>query len=73
MQNRQKTNKKSSKGLDHKKKNRLVYKCTHRNKLGHLESLCVDKLKRSKGNNLRPYGKTSAPRPKKIWVPKVKF
>lgn len=40
--------------------------------LDHLESFCFDKLKRSKGSNLRPSRTTKALRPKKTWVPKVK-
>lgn len=58
--------------LNHKKNNRLVYKCTHCKRVDHLEPFCFENLKRSKGNVPRPHGKTNAPGPKKILVPKVK-
>lgn len=48
-----KKDKKSRNNIDHKGKKRLVYKCTHCKRLGHLEPFCFDKLKRCKGNNLR--------------------
>lgn len=38
-----------NKGLNHKKYNCPVYKCTHCKKFGHLEPFYFDKLKMSKG------------------------
>lgn len=61
----------SSKCLNNKK-NCPFYKCFNYNKLGHLETFYFDKLKRSKGNNLRLFGKTNTCGPKKILVPNLK-
>lgn len=60
-----------SKDIDHKKKKLPIYKCTHCKRVGHLEPFCFNKLKISKGNNLRS-SVTNSPRPKKMWGPKMK-
>lgn len=58
-----------SKGSNQKKKNRLVYKCTHCKRFSNLEPFCFENFKSIKDNNLRPSGKTNAPGLKKIWLP----
>lgn len=68
-----KPNRTPSKGLNKKKKmNCRVYKCSRCKKLGHFEPFYFDTFKSYEGKNLKPSGKTNAPEPKKIWVPKVK-
>lgn len=52
-----KSDRKPSKRLDHKKKNCLVYKCTHCKRVIHLKPFCFDKLKGSKGNIPRSHEK----------------
>lgn len=59
------------KGIYQKKKNCLDYKYTHYKRVGNLELFYFDKLKGSKGKNLRSSG-TISPWPKKMCAPKVK-
>lgn len=62
-----KKNRKSSRGVGHKKKNRTIYKYTHCKIFDYLESFCLEIFYRSRGDNLRPYRITNAPGHRKIW------
>lgn len=66
-----KKDRKPSKGINHKKRNRLAYKCTHYKRVDYLNPFCFNKLNRSKGNNLRS-STTYAHGPKKMWAPYMK-
>lgn len=52
--------------------NRLVYKCPHYNKFGHLETFCFDKLENSKGSKPRTSITTNSLGRKRNLVRKVK-
>lgn len=67
-----KKDRKSSKGVYHKKNNCPIYKYIHCKRVGLLKPFCFEKLKRFKGYNPRPYGKINPAGPKKIWVLEVK-
>lgn len=60
-----------SKEVNRKKRNCLIYKCSHCNKFGHLETFFY-KLKRYKDSNPRTSRTTNAPESKTIWIYKVK-
>lgn len=51
----------------------LVFKCTLFNKLGHTEPFSFAKLIGLKGNTYMPLKLPNVPKPKNIWVPKVKI
>lgn len=68
-----KSSRSHSKGFNNRKKlNRLIYKFSLCNKLGHLEKFFYDKLRKYKWNTSIALRATNAPGPKKIWVPKLK-
>lgn len=49
-----------------------MYKCYCCDKIGQVEDFCYNKLSKSKDGNPRPLRTTNTPRPKNIWVPKMK-
>lgn len=62
---------KTRRDIDHKGKKSHVFKCKHYDRIVYLEPFCLDKMKISKGNNLRSFV-SNAPSPERIWAQKVK-
>lgn len=68
-----KSSRSQSKGINMKKLNQMIYKCSSYNKLGHSELFCYKKLRRSKDNIPTPLRATNTLGPKKISILKVKI